>query len=190
MPRTYVKAKRADNQAETRLRIVEAAMELHGEIGPAATTISMIADRAGVQRHTIYAHFPDDRSLLMACSGLHIEQQPPPSPADWQTIEDTALRLTAGIAALYAWFARNEAMIGNVLSDAEHNTLLRQISDLRFGTPIGAIYASLSTGLGKHGEAALGLAISFYTWRTLTRGGAKPKDAVALMVKTVLSADN
>ena len=190
MARTYTKLKRAENQAETRQRIVEAAVDLHGDIGPAATTISLIAERAGVQRHTIYAHFPDERSLLMACSGLHIKQEPPPTPSAWRTVEDPALRLHAGLTALYAWFARNEAMIGNVLRDAEQNPTLREISDLRFGTPIGAIYASLSTGLGKQGQAALGLAISFYTWRSLTRGGTKAKDAVALMVKTVTGADS
>lgn len=190
MARTYTKLKRAENQAETRQRIVEAAVELHGDIGPAATTISMIAERAGVQRHTIYAHFPDERSLLMACSGLHIEQQPPPSPFAWQEISDPVARLTAGLAALYAWFARNEAIVGNVLRDAEQNETLRQVADLRFGPPIGAIYASLSSGLGKQGQAALGLALSFYTWRNLLRGGGmKAKDAVALMVKVVLSAD-
>ena len=70
MARTYTLKKRAEQQAETRQRIVEAAVELHGSVGPAATTISMVADRAGVQRHTLYAHFPDERSLAMACSGL------------------------------------------------------------------------------------------------------------------------
>ena len=189
LPRTYVKAKRAESQAETRQRIVEAAVDLHGEVGPSATTISMIAERAGVQRHTIYAHFPDERSLLMACSALHIEQQPPPSPDDWSDLSDRAARLTVGLTALYGWFSRNEAIVGNVLRDAEQNEAIRQVADLRFGTPIGAIYASLSSGLGKQGQAALGLAISFYTWRSLVRGGTKAKDAVALMVKAVLGAD-
>lgn len=189
MPRTYNKSKRAESQEETRLRIVEAAVALHGEIGPAGSSISLIAERAGVQRHTVYAYFPDELSLLMACSSLHLEHQPPPSPSEWEDLNDPEAILTAGLSALYAWFGRNEAIIGNVLRDAEKSETVRQVSDLRFGTPIGAIYASLSRGLGKQGQAALGLAISFYTWRTLKRGGAKAKDAVALMVKAVLGAD-
>lgn len=190
MPRTYTKSKRAENQEETRQRIVEAAVALHGEVGPNAASISLIADRAGVQRHTVYAHFPDDLSLLMACSGFHLEQQPPPSPTEWEDLNDPEAILKAGISALYAWFSRNESIVGNVLRDAEKNETVRNVADLRFGTPIGAIYASLSRGLGKQGQAALGLAISFYTWRSLTRGGAKAKDAVALMVKTILGADS
>ena len=70
MARKYTLKKRADQQAQTRQRIVEAAVDLHGSVGPAATTISMVAERAGVQRHTLYAHFPDERSLFLACSGL------------------------------------------------------------------------------------------------------------------------
>src|SRR5688572_11884253 len=108
MARNYVKSKRADNQAETRQRIVEAAMALHEEIGPTATTISMIADRAGVQRHTVYAHFADELSLYTACSGLHVELHPLPSPDAWAHLETHEARLTAALSAVYAWFAHNE----------------------------------------------------------------------------------
>ena len=189
MARNYVKAKRAENQAETRQRIVEAAVELHGEIGPTGTTISMIAERAGVQRHTVYAHFADDKSLFMACSGLHAEQHPLPSPAAWVSINDPATRLSAALGALYAWFDENESMARNVLRDAETNDALREVSSERFGGPLSAIYDSLSDGLGAKGKAALTLAMSFYTWRTLTHEvRLKPKDAVALMVDAVLGA--
>jgi len=190
MTRTYVKSKRAENQAETRQRIVDAAMELHGEVGPAATTISMIAERAGVQRHTIYAHFPDDRSMLMACSGHHLEQYPFPSPDGWIAITDPAARLTAALAALYAWYASTEAMTAGVLRDAEHHPVLRDVVALRFGTGIGAIHASLIGGLGTKGKAALALALSFHTWRTLVRdAGLSHKAATALMARAVLEAD-
>lgn len=189
MTRSYVKSKRADNQAETRQRIVEAAVDLHGEIGPTATTISMIAERAGVQRHTVYAHFADDKSLFMACSGHHVGLHPLPSPEQWADVTDPAQRLTAGLGALYAWFAENEAMTRNVLRDAEANDALREVSSLRFGTPLHAIHDSLSGGLGAKSKAALTLAMSFYTWRSLTHDARlKPKDAVALMVDTVLGA--
>src|SRR5262245_20960197 len=96
--RTYTLRKRAESQAQTRQRIAEAAVELHGSVGPARTTISMIAERAGVQRHTLYAHFPDERSLFMACSGLAAERDPLPDAAPWRSIGDGRERLGVGLA--------------------------------------------------------------------------------------------
>src|SRR6185312_15066735 len=103
MTRTYTLKRRAEQQAETRQRIVEAAVDLHSSVGPALTTISMIAERAGVQRHTVYAHFPDDRSLYLACSGLTQERDPPPDAAAWRSIADRHERLRTGLAAIYEW---------------------------------------------------------------------------------------
>jgi AcrR family transcriptional regulator len=94
MTRTYTLKKRAEQLAETRERIVEAAVDLHSTLGPAATTFSMVAERAGVQRHTLYAHFPDERSLAMACSGLVYERDPLPEAAGWGGIAGRAERLT------------------------------------------------------------------------------------------------
>jgi AcrR family transcriptional regulator len=190
MARNYTKAKRAEQEAETRQRIVEAALALHGEVGPNATTVSMIAERAGVQRHTVYAHLPDERSVIMACSGLHAERSPLPSPAAWEAINDPAARLRAGLGVLYEWFAENEAVVAHVLCDAEQNPTLREVSGLRFGEPLAAIHASLAAGAPEKQQAATALAMSFYTWRTLTRdAGMTVPDAVALMVHTVLGAE-
>src|SRR3954463_1198697 len=97
MTRPYMMKRRAEQQAETRRRIVEAAVELHGSVGPALTTMSMLAERAGGQRHTLYAHFPDERSLLLACSGLAMERDPMPDAAPWRTIENRRERLSAGL---------------------------------------------------------------------------------------------
>src|SRR3954468_1463291 len=99
MARTYTLKRRAEQQAETRRRIVEAAMELHGSIGPASTTYSMVAERAGVQRHTLYAHFPDERSLLLGCSAHHLEVDPPPLATAWSGIADRRERLRTGLGA-------------------------------------------------------------------------------------------
>src|SRR5512143_2127813 len=88
MARTYTLKRRAEQQAETRQRIVEAAVDLHGTVGPARTSLSMVAERAGVQRHTLYAHFPDERRLFLACSGLAMERDPFPSPEEWRHIND------------------------------------------------------------------------------------------------------
>jgi AcrR family transcriptional regulator len=190
MARTYTKTKRAENQEETRLRIVEAAVDLHGEIGPAKTTISMIADRAGVQRHTVYAYFPDERTLFMACSGLHGERHPLPTPETWDTINDPSVRLRKALSEVYTWFDRNEAMAANVLRDAEQLPALREVTGFRFGAPFAAIAASVSAGLRDKGHAALHLALSFHTWRTLVReSGMPPAAAVEFMANAVLTAD-
>src|SRR5262245_30552945 len=118
MTRTYTLKKRAEQQAETRRRIVEAAIDLHGTVGPANTTFSMVAERAGVQRHTLYAHFPAERTLLLACSGLHIEREPMPDAASWRDIADGRERLTTGLRAVYDWYARNAGLLACVIRDA------------------------------------------------------------------------
>src|SRR4051794_21050871 len=136
MTRTYTLKRRAEQQAETRLRIVEAAVDLHGSVGPALTTFSMLAERAGVQRHTLYAHFPDERSLYLACSGLVTERDPLPDAEPWRSIEDRRERLHAGLRAIYGWYERNAALAACVLRDAEHHALTRDIAELRFGPPM------------------------------------------------------
>ena len=110
MTRTYTLKRRAEQQAETRRRIVEAAVDLHTSVGPARTSLSMIAERAGVQRHTLYAHFPDDRSLFLACSGLRRSaiRCPMPSPGAPSATESERLRTglrrsMAGLSATRYW---------------------------------------------------------------------------------------
>jgi AcrR family transcriptional regulator len=187
MPRPYTKTRRAEKEAATRERIVDAALDLHGKLGPNRTTISMIAERAGVQRHTVYSHFPDERTLLMACSGLHLERAPLPSPEAWATINDPEARLRAALSALYGWFAENEGVTATVLRDAQTNTVLAEISGMRFGAAFGAIIQSLADGLDGEGQAALALALSFYTWRSLVRESKLSlPQAVQLMVRTIL----
>src|SRR5690606_15600990 len=157
MTRTYTLRRRAEQQAETRRRIVEAAVELHGRIGPARTTVSMVAERAGVQRHTFYAHFPDERSLLLACSGLTAERDPLPDAEPWRTIEDPRERLRVGLRALYDWYARNASLAACVLRDAEHHALTREISELRLGPPMAAYREVLGARLNASQRAVLRL---------------------------------
>ena len=187
--RTYTLRRRAEQQAETRQRIVEAAVALHGSIGPAATTISMVAERAGVQRHTFYAHFPDERSLVLACSGLVAERDPLPDAQPWRALADGDQRLRAGLTEIYAWYARNAALAAVVLRDAEHHAPTQEIVALRFGPPMAAWRAVLGAGLKARQRALLELALDFFAWRALTREG-RLKQAVAVdtMARAIASA--
>lgn len=186
MTRGYTLRRRAEQQAETRLRIVEAAVGLHGQFGPAHTTFSMVAERAGVQRHTLYAHFPDERSLLMACSGLTMERDPLPDPSAWRAISDRHERLRTGLAGLYAWYERNAGLAGCVLRDAEFHPLTREISDLRWG-PFMVAYADvLGAKLNARQRAMLQLALGFFTWRSLVRDSElKPAVAARIMAHAI-----
>jgi AcrR family transcriptional regulator len=189
MARAYTLKRRAEQQAETRRRIVEAAVDLHGSIGPALTTVSMVAERAGVQRHTLYAHFPDDRSLYLACSGLALERDPLPDAQPWRTIENPSERLRVGLRAIYDWYERNANLVAAVLRDAEYHALTREVAELRFGPPIAACGEMLGAKLNAKQRALLRLALSFFTWRTLTReNGLKQGAAVAVMVQAIDSA--
>ena len=186
MNRSYNQKKRAEQQAETRQRIVEAAVDLHSDIGPAATTISMVADKAGVQRHTVYAHFPDERSLLMACSGHTAEHFPPPDAAAWKAISDPRERLTAALTAIYTWFESNAQRLSCVLRDAEIHALTKEVSAMRFGPVMKAWREVLGEKLNAKQQAMLAVALSFYTWRTLVQqNGLKRDAAVYTMVQAI-----
>jgi AcrR family transcriptional regulator len=189
MTRTYTLKRRAEQQAETRRRIVEAAVDLHSSVGPALTTFSMVAERAGVQRHTLYAHFPDERSLNMACSGLAMERDPLPDAGPWRAIGDRNERLRTGLAAIYAWFERNAELAACVLRDAEYHPLTREIAELRMGPSIAAFHDVLGAKLTARQRAVLGLALNFHTWRSLVRdSGLKPAAAVGVMVQAIEAA--
>ncbi len=190
MTRTYTLKKRAERQAETRRRIVEAAVELHGSVGPALTTLSQVAERAGVQRHTLYAHFPDERSLYLACSGLTLERDPPPDAEVWRAIVDRRQRLSIGLTAIYRWYDRNAELTGCVLRDAEYHPLTKDIAALRFGPYWTAYQEVLGVALNVRQRAVRGLALSFFTWRTLVReGGLEQEAAVRAMVNAIECAD-
>lgn len=190
MSRTYTLRRRAEKQAETRQRIVEAAVELHSSIGPAKTSLSAVAERAGVQRHTLYAHFPDERSLFMACSGLTMARDPLPEAAAWQSVDDRRSRLRVGLGAIYGWYERNAELAACVLRDAEHHALTQEIREVRFGPYMASYREVLGAGLDPKQHAVLRLALSFFTWRTLVReGGLEQADAVEAMVHAIDGAE-
>lgn len=186
MARTYTLKRRAEQQAATRLRIVEAAVDLHGSVGPALTTFSMVAERARVQRHTLYAHFADERSLMLACSGLALERDPLPDAEAWREIEGRKQRLHTGLGAIYGWYERNVDLAACVLRDAEYHTLTREIIELRFGPHMTAWHEVLGSKLSTKQYAVLHLALGFFTWRALVReSGLKQGAAVGAMVQAI-----
>lgn len=189
MTRTYTLRRRAEQQAATRRRIVEAAVDLHSSVGPALTTLTMVAERAGVQRHTLYAHFPDERSLYLACSALASERDPLPEADPWRAIVDRRERLKAGLSALYGWYERNIDLAACVLRDAEFHSLTREIVEMQFGPNLAAYRNVLGSGMSAKQRAVLNLALSFFTWRALVReSGLKQGAAVAAMVQAIEGA--
>jgi AcrR family transcriptional regulator len=190
----YKLKKRAERQEETRQRITEAAVELHQTIGPARTTISMIADKAGVQRHTFYKHFPEEIQLHHACAAHYLALKPPPDPEAWRQITEPETRLRQALAEVYAYYQRTEAMMSNVLRDAQVHPLVQEVCK-----PLFAHWESMRNILAvgwkdnseKHAGmlGALALALDFGTWRLLVRQqGLQDDCAVELMVRTVQSA--
>lgn len=188
MSRPYTLGRRAEKQAETRQRIIEAAVELHASVGPAQTSISMIAERAGVQRHTLYAHFPDEGSLLRACSAHSFERDPPPDAGQWREVKDRDKRLRAGLRDVYDWYERNAALFDCVFRDAEYHELTRKSANTHFAPVLASFREALGAGLGARQRAMLGLALNFFTWRTLTRDGGLIQGAAVTAMANAIEA--
>ncbi len=194
MARKYEMKRRAQRREETRRQITEAAVELHQALGPANTTISAIAERAGVQRLTLYRHFPDERALFSACSGHWSAANPPPDPASWTQTADPEERLRRALSEVYAYHRRTEPMLANVVRDAQVHSLTREMAEPYFQHWDRMRYV-LATGWGAEDErlalllGALGHALDFQTWRSLVRQqGLDDEQAVEIMVQMVRCA--
>jgi AcrR family transcriptional regulator len=186
--RKYELKRRAETQATTRQRIVEAALELHATIGPARATVTDIAKSAGVERITVYRHFPDELALFSACSAHYRAQHPPPEMSTWAAIEDPVERLRVALRALYAYYERVAPMLGNVLRDAETVPAVWQATEPR-RRYIADLRDLLARGWSAPGRqrqrrlAALALALDFQTWKRLVRDEhVDPEDAVHMMI--------
>ncbi|HKP18066.1 MAG TPA: TetR family transcriptional regulator [Gaiellaceae bacterium] len=192
MTRKYELKRRAERQNETRQRIVDAAIQLHRTKGPARTTLSDVARAAGVERHTLYRHFPDERAISLACSGHFFQLHPPPDPAVWRPAVGERERLRAGLGDLYAWYELVEDMFTCVLRDAEVHPLTREVVELRGAEPMSRIRQTLAAGLGrgKRVQAVLDLALDFHAWQRLRRSGLDSAAAADLMAESVVCADH
>ena len=187
--RPYRMDRRAQKQAETRRRIVEATMLLHEEIGPRATTISAIADRAGVQRLTVYNHFPDETAVFQACTSHWLSLNPPPDPAAWGSIADPMARFRAAISALYEYFSGTRKMWRVAFRDVDDVPALQ--------APMREV-ASQMTGIASELVAAFGTAsaqpklaptirhcLHFLTWSNLEEQSLSDEEKIDLVCSWV-----
>jgi AcrR family transcriptional regulator len=184
--------RRQEALEQTRDRVTQAAFELHSTVGPAQASISAIADRAGVQRHTVYSHFPNMESLIEACTEHGMRVSALPDPAAWSAIADPGQRLERGLMELYAYYRSNARLLGNVVRDMAVMPEL-VTGSRRFIAALEKIGEALATGWtvrpGRHHMlgAALGHAVSFGTWQSLAGFGLSDGEATALMVSLVES---
>jgi AcrR family transcriptional regulator len=193
----YQLKKRAEREDETRLRIVKATLELHETVGPALTTRSAIAERAGVSRPTVYSHFPDELSLGKACTALGLSENPLPDPGMWEEIADPEKRLRDALSELYDYFRRREGLLANILRDQEMPHLKDDPDVREILRPIvehwERMQRALAMGWEIHNnhtppllQGAIRLAIDFQNWRTMVRKqGMTDEQAVELMARMV-----
>jgi len=187
MPRRYEQKDRVKQQAETRRRIVVAVVALHREVGPARTTISAIAERAGVERLTVYRHFADESKLLAACSAHFVAEVPPPDPATWIGEDDPVRRLRAALSGFYAYYTRGEDMLAHVTRDAPGLPALAAALApwLTFVamTRDGLLEGWGDAGARSHLAATVTHALRFETWQSLAQmEGLGNVDAAELMI--------
>ena len=183
--------RRAEQMDQTRQRIVEAAVALHGSIGLAATTMAAIADKAGVTRLTVYKHFPDQTVLIEACSACWLSRQQLPDPGAWSQIGDPVGRLRDGLADLYRFYRVGASMLTHVYRDfssmpeAQQQALRHQDAHYRdvLAAPFGG-----TGNQQRRTRAVIGHATSFWTWQSLCADqGLSDQEAVQVMTAAVLA---
>ena len=172
--RPYRKKQRAELEAQTRRRITESTVELHRTLGPARTSISAVAERAGVRRSTVYRHFPDEAALFAACSAHWTALNPPPDLTGWAAIEDPDERLRTGLGQLYAYYRNTERMMENLHRDEATMPIVKRLF-AGFRDYLSTAHETLMPGrpaqarAHQRARAAIGHALAFATWRSLTR---------------------
>jgi AcrR family transcriptional regulator len=189
--RPYRMKKRAELEEATRRRITESAVALHGTVGPARTSVSALAEHAGVRRSTVYRHFPDEASLFAACTAHWMAANPVPDIRAWAGIEEPDARLRAALAALYPYYRRTAGMMDNLIRDEPVSELVRE-HFVPYRAYIEAARETLLRGRTSRGRArgreraAIGHALAFATWRSLALDeGLDDGQAVELMARMV-----
>lgn len=189
MNRIYQQRARAGTQRRTRERILDAAVEFYQVHGIASVNISAIAARAGVQRLTVYRHFPDDGALLTGCLARWRESLA--WPADkWTSIADPRQRLRVALEALYQYYAGAEPVLTLLAPARERLPVVAAWLD-PVDRALEQLRHRLSDGWGLSGrprawlDAQIAHALSRTTWRSLVREiGLAPTDAARLMARS------
>ncbi|XKE47025.1 TetR/AcrR family transcriptional regulator [Halomonas organivorans] len=186
--RKYTKQRRARQEADTRQKILEATVALHGSTGPRNTTVSAIAQQAGVQRLTVYRHFPDAEALFQACTTHWLECNPPPDPMSWQRIPDPGRRTQAALEGLYAYYRETTYMWARAYRDRDEVPAL-QAPLSAFEAWLDGIRDDLAQSWATSPEgpltATLGHALRFSTWQSLTAEGLDDAQSAAAIVAWV-----
>jgi len=188
--RKYTKSKRADQQGKTRKRIVKAAVALHEKLGPANTSIKAVAEKAGVQRLTVYRHFPNEESLFLACSSDYFKENPPPDIAQWVGITDAAKRCHAAISAFNLYYRSTADMLDSVYRDINKvESLKRPMAE--FEGYLNMISDDLLTALKLRGTRkkqcliTLRHCLKFTTWKSLKDENLQDKQITKLMMSWI-----
>ena len=190
--RQYRLGQRAESMEQTRARIAKATFELHGLVGPARTTIAAVAERAGVERATVYRHFPNELLLYHGCIGHGRAKHPFPDPSAWAAIKDPEERLRTGLRVLYGYYRTVEYIMTNVVRDLPDMPVFQQAyAELGLFAYYEGVRAVLCEPYRKRSQfriisAAIGHATQFPTWQSLARGeGLSDPQAVEAMVAMV-----
>jgi AcrR family transcriptional regulator len=191
--RPYRKKQRAADEEATRRRITEATVALHETVGPLRTTVKAVAERAGVQRATVYRHFPDEGALFHACQAHWNARQGPPDPSPWAAIADPEERLRTALDAMYGFYRDGEGMLVNLFRDEPHVESLRQMLPA-VRDHLDAVADLLVKGRPERGRprarvaAAIGHALDFAAWRSLALRGLDDTEIADLMIALVRAA--
>ncbi len=192
--RAYRMNRRAELQEQTRLRITESAVALHGTLGPSRSSISAIAEHAGVRRSTVYRHFSDESALFAACSSHWMAANPLPDLSGWATISDVDERQLRALQELYSYYRRTEPMMANIHRDEEIMPIVKQMmSDYRryLADARETLMAGrhLDRSTQKRVRAAIAHVLAFPVWRSLAIDQAlTDRECVDLMFALVAAA--
>jgi AcrR family transcriptional regulator len=191
--RPYKMKRRAEQEAQTRQRITESAVELHGSLGPARTSMKAVAEKAGVPRSTVYRHFPDEEALFGACSAHWGAENPPPDVSAWEQIGDPDERMRTALDELYAYYRGAGEMLDKLLRDEATVPMVAKLF-APYHQLLLAMTEILMQGRGLRGKArdrvraAIGHAISFRTWQQLTGEGGLGDEEVAELMRRLVAA--
>jgi AcrR family transcriptional regulator len=184
--RSYTLQRRAEAQADTHRRILDAAVALHGSAGPARTSISAIAEAAGVQRLTVYRHFPDEVALFHGCTAHWLASHPLPEPDAWSGPEDPAQRCEQALQAHYAYYRDTADMWRLSLRDLDLVPALQQpmqAVQARFDAIAADLLRGFAPARGRRAalRATLRHGLAFATWDSLQAQGLGDAAAARLV---------